>query len=72
MIKVATDCEKCIHNKMCMYRNNVKHDAEKLKNTIYGNGPNDDYDWDVMSDHNHVTITLSCKDFYKKPEVLLR
>ena len=72
MIKVTTDCEKCIHNKMCRYRNNVKHDAEKLKNTRYGNGPNDDYGWDIMSDHNHVTITFSCKDFNPNQGVLLR
>ena len=73
MIKVATDCDKCVHKEVCSYRNNVKYDADKLKNTKYGNGPNDDYGWAMMSDANHVTITFSC-DHYKeaKTEVLYR
>ena len=29
----------------------------------YGDGPNDDYSWDIMMQHYNVTISLSCPDY---------
>ena len=45
MIKLMTSCKDCIYLKMCKYKGNVESDFNKLKNTTYGSGPNDDYDW---------------------------
>ena len=63
MIKLKTDCKDCIHEKVCKNKDNAKHAMEKLNNTRYGNGPNDDYDWDIMMDTQHVNIEFSCPDF---------
>lgn len=63
MIKLATDCKNCIHEKVCKNKNNALHAAEKLKKTTYGEGPNDDYDWDYIMEAEHVDITFSCPDF---------
>lgn len=65
MIKLATDCGKCIHQQVCSYRGNAGHALEKLKKMQYGKGPNDDYDWDTMMKARHVDITFSCPDFVK-------
>ena len=65
MIKLATDCDKCIHKKMCRNKDNAKYAMERLKNMQYGKGPNDDYDWDTMMKARHVGITFSCPDFVK-------
>lgn len=70
MIKLTTDCAKCIHAAMCKHYNNAKNAMEKLKNMTYGDGPNDDYDWATMMDVYHVNISFSCPDF--RPEVAIR
>lgn len=70
MIYLENDCSKCIHKEMCKYEGNAKHDMEKLMNTTYGTGPNDDYDWNTMSDVNHVTIRFSCKSFREETKVV--
>ena len=43
MIRLVTDCNTCIHKEVCKHKDNAKSDMEKLKNMIYGEGPNDDY-----------------------------
>ena len=63
MIKLTTDCEKCLHAKVCRHKGNAKNAMEKLKKTRFGKGPNDDYDWETMMNHSGVTITFSCPDF---------
>lgn len=63
MIKVKTDCSKCIHEHVCKNKNNPKWIGDKLANTQFGNGPNDDYDWDTMVESYHVNIDISCSDF---------
>lgn len=63
MIKLKTDCKDCIHEKVCKNKNNAKYDMEKLKNTMYGKGPNDDYYWYIMMEARHVDIEFSCPDF---------
>lgn len=65
MIKLITDCDKCIHNKMCKYRRNAELAMKKLKSMTYGTGPNDDYDWGTMMEFEHVDITFSCPDYVK-------
>lgn len=35
----------------------------KLKNMNYGTGPNDDYDWETISDSRHVNVTFACSDY---------
>lgn len=45
MIKVKTECDDCIHSKVCRHKGNVEMFYDKLKNENFGKGPNDDYDW---------------------------
>lgn len=64
MIKLKTECEKCLHEKICRNKGNARLAMEKLKNTQYGDGPNDDYDWDIIMESKHVNIEFSCPDYY--------
>lgn len=72
MIELKTDCESCIHKKVCKNKNNAKNAMQRLKNATYGNGPNDDYDWETMMKHENVEIEFSCPDFKSNNSVLLR
>lgn len=63
MIELTTNCESCVHEKVCKNRNGAKYAMEKLKSMTYGNGPNDDYNWDVMMAHHNIHIKFSCDDF---------
>ena len=63
MIKLTTDCSNCVHSKVCRNKNNAKNAMEKLKNQQYGDGPNDDYDWNIMMQHYNVKIEFSCPDY---------
>ena len=63
MIRLVTDCNTCMHKEVCKHKDNAKSDMEKLKNMIYGEGPNDDYTWDTISSSRHVNITFSCPDY---------
>lgn len=65
MIKLKTDCVKCLHEKVCKNKNNAVNDMNKLKIMQYGKGPNDDYDWAIMMEHRHVNIEFSCPDYCK-------
>lgn len=71
MIKLKTNCDACIHKKVCKNINNAVHNMNKLKKTQYGSGPNDDYNWDIMMNHYNVVIEFSCPDF-EKPKPLIR
>ena len=63
MIVAKTECKTCIHRGICKHEGNVDRVLEKLKNMTYGDGPNDDYSWDIMMQHKNVTISLSCPDY---------
>ena len=63
MIKLKTDCKDCIHAKVCKNKDNAKNAMKKLNDTRYGDGPNDDYNWDIMMDFKHVDIEFSCPEF---------
>ena len=63
MLELVTDCNYCAHSKVCRNKNDAKYAMEKLKNTNYGDGPNDDYDWDIMSTHYGFDVRFVCKDF---------
>lgn len=63
MLKLLTDCDKCMYKRVCKYYGHPKQAMEKLKNTTYGDGPNDDYGWDTMMEHEHVDISFSCPDY---------
>ena len=67
MIKLKTDCAKCLHEKVCKHKNNAVNAMIKLKNMTYGNGPNDDYDWGIMMESKHVDIEFSCPDYMENP-----
>lgn len=69
MIKLKNKCDECIHVKVCRNKDNAQIAMEKLKNTQYGDGPNDDYDWDTMMESRHVNIEFSCSDFMKDPQL---
>lgn len=66
MLKLRTDCGKCSHNKVCKNKDNAKIAMEKLKGMNYGCGPNDDYDWDIMSNHLNILIEFSCPDYEER------
>lgn len=66
MLKLLTDCDKCIHKQMCKYYGNAKNAMEKLKNTTYGDGPNDDYGWDIMMEQELVNVSFSCPDYQEQ------
>lgn len=63
MITLKTDCTKCVHETVCRYKHNPRNDMNKLKNIIYGNGANDDYDWDSAMKSRHVIVEFSCPDY---------
>ena len=65
MITLKTDCDNCIHSKVCGRKDRPKYVREKLGDLIFGKGPNDDYDWDTMMEHYKVDIDISCPDFDK-------
>lgn len=62
MIKLMTSCTDCMHTKMCKYKGNVESDFNKLKRTVYGSGPNNNYDWEAMSKQRNVEIRFACPD----------
>lgn len=66
MIDLLTSCDECLHSKTCKYKGNAVSDMKKLQATTYGPGSNDDYDWELMSNHRNVNISFSCPDFCKK------
>ena len=63
MLILKTNCKDCTHTAVCRHKDNAKMMYDKLKNTNFGDGPNDDYDYDIMSDHYHVNIELGCPDY---------
>lgn len=63
MIKLKTDCDICMHKRICRFIYNAKNDMEKLKDTQYGNSPNTDYDWDYMAKYRNIDIIFSCPNF---------
>lgn len=65
MIKLATNCNECIHAKVCRNKYNTNTAMEKLKNMQFGKGPNDDYTWDTIMNFSNVDILFSCPDFLK-------
>lgn len=72
MIINKTHCEECIHCKVCKNKDNSKRLSERLRDLTYGSGPNDDYDWNTMSNSYNVNIEMSCPDFEKKKVEILR
>lgn len=63
MIRLGTTCTKCSHKEVCKHVGNADHAMNKLKGTIYGDGPSDDYDWETMMNDHNVTVTFSCPSF---------
>lgn len=63
MLKVSTDCTTCAHEKVCRKNGVVESMKNKLANTNYGKGPNDDYDWNIISEHNGIDICFKCKNY---------
>ena len=69
MLKLLTDCDDCMFNRVCKYHNRPKQAMEKLKNTTYGDGPNDDHGWVVMMKQEHVDVSFSCPDYEKQKPI---
>ena len=62
MLKLLTDCDKCMYKRVCKYYGHPKQAMEKLKNTTYGDGPNDDYGWDtIRSKNRHPKALLNLR-----------
>lgn len=73
MIKLKTDCSDCIHANVCHYKNNPKFAKDKLeKETFTSKISNDVSTWEVETERYHVNIEVSCPDFVKKNEPLIR
>lgn len=73
MIKLKTDCDDCVHVKVCQYKNNPKFAMAKLKGTTFkSDTPGDIYTWEDKMVKDHVDIEFSCSDFEKKQQALLR
>ena len=62
-VNLKTNCKDCIHEKVCKNRGIAESFNKRLSELTYGCGPNDDYDWNTMSDCYHVKIDISCSDF---------
>lgn len=70
MIKLKTDCEKCIHKKVCGNKGNPEEAMVRLSNDIYGTDPNDVSSWEQMMKRKNVDIVFSCPDFDMGPVYL--
>ena len=64
-IYLDTECEKCIHNKVCGKKDNAKNECVRLGEMTYCEGPNGDYDYNTMMKTSGVVVTFSCPDFCK-------
>ena len=62
-VNLKTNCEHCIHEKVCRNIGRPEAFKKRIENTNYGSGPNDDYGLDTMSDRYHIAIDISCNDF---------
>jgi len=68
-VNLKTACRDCIHEKVCRNVGRPEAFRERLCNTNYGSGPNDDYGYDDMSDSYRISIDISCEDFEKRTSV---
>lgn len=65
-VNLRTACRDCAHESVCVKRMQPEYFKEKICNTKFGPGPNDDYGYDVMSDNYNICIDISCRDFMQK------
>lgn len=72
MIKLTTNCAECSHERVCQYKHNARNAMDKLRKITYGCGPNEDFNWEIMTQHKHVDITFSCPSFDRKKEFGIR
>lgn len=66
MIKLTTDCKECMHNKVCMYKDNVLNAMNIFKSGFY-----DGYRCDDLMKNKNVDVTFSCPDFRKRDPIVL-
>lgn len=62
-VTLQTSCKYCVHEKVCRNKGIPENIKERLCNANHGQGPNDDYDMDTMSDHYGIDIHIRCKDY---------
>lgn len=65
-VTLQTSCKYCIHEKVCQNKGIPETIKERLSNANYGQGPNDDYDMNTMSDHYGIDIHIQCKNYRKE------
>ena len=68
MINLKTNCEDCIHVKVCKNKDSSKRFLEKLTKVR----DDCDYDCENLSYQYNVNVDISCPDFEKRPTTLLR
>ena len=68
-VNVKTYCRDCIHEKVCRNTGRPELFQQRLCDTNYGSGPNDDYGYDEVSDSYNISIDISCNDFDKRTPV---
>lgn len=69
-IKLTTNCEECVHKKICRYKHSAKEDMRKLSDMVYGYDSNMDHTWGTLMEIRNVDITFSCSDFKMKEPVV--
>lgn len=62
-ISLKTNCDTCIHKNVCKNVGRARIFINRLLDTTYGDGPNDNYGMGAMSEHYRINIDVSCKDF---------
>lgn len=71
MVINMTRCEECIHKQICKNKNQPNIFKEKVESSMYGKGPNDDYDIGIMSEHYDINIQIRCKNYGSEKTVFV-
>lgn len=69
MFELLTDCSHCIYGNFCRNVDNAKIAMDKIRNSMYGIGPNNDYTWNDMVAHLNVDIKFSCPDYEARRDI---
>ena len=67
MIKLKTDCDNCIHVKVCKNKNNARIFMERLSDLAMGCiQHNDNISVKAAADYYNASIDIYCPDFESK------
>ena len=67
MIKLKTDCNKCIHVNVCQYKHNAKFAMDKLKETEFKSViSNEVCTWEEKMEYDRINVEFSCPEYEEK------